>query len=612
MKNRREIGFGGSLTCGVYPVLLYLFLLFFVFTSFVSADLGPENVLLLVNEDSATSQYISEMYRQYYPAIQDNQVLLLSGLVDCSGPTSTPADEIITRQQYDTLIADPVRQHLLNNNFIQQITVIVTTAGMPYRIEDTNHGSVVDPAASSYSIVEQYLGDINAASVESELTCLWYADTFGLANRMVNPYQGYQQSSITLFERVQPNSKPMHWETAINITGTPPKMEGYIVNEWPTITYGTIDRSFHAGDMYLTCRLDGPKNQGKSAVFAVRQMLERAKRVSSPYSGVNPAQAVVVIDDAPSKDTDRNRVYNLKKMVNFWVYDPVQNQPPDAPTILTKDDYQDCYTSLTNDPIVPNGVSLGMVDMAGGTCTLFDQRAGVRTNQSDLDLLLTIPELGRQGPQGLLAFVCYGKYNGDETITKEYLLTGGPNGGALFNPVNGAVFTSIESFNGVSFFSDAVTTQAKIIDFVSIGGAGAIGHAFEPVSDAIVDNLFFIYNYLADEDADGFADLSFVEAAWTGIPYISWSEVVIGDPLMRVAYGLGEDQAWTQFPGDVNGDDRVNIFDIAIIRGKNGGLLYSDNPLLRDKYSDLCDLNNDGRINIFDIAIVRSLNGTIK
>ncbi len=73
-------------------------------------------------------------------------------------------------------------------------------------------------------------------------------------------------------------------------------MEGY--TDWRDADDdGKHDREFSAGDMYLTCRLDGPKEQGESAVFAVRALLERAKRASSLSYGINPAQAVVGFDD---------------------------------------------------------------------------------------------------------------------------------------------------------------------------------------------------------------------------------------------------------------------------------------------------------------------------
>ena len=81
---------------------------------------------------------------------------------------------------------------------------------------------------------------------------------------------------------------------------------------------------------------------------------------------------------------------------------------------------------------------------------------------------------------------------------------------------------------------------------------------------------------------------------------------------MRIAYGPGEPEAWTQFPGDVNGDDKVNFMDVAKVRLRNGAVLYTDNPVNNDKYHDLCDINRDGKINYIDIAKVRLLNGTIK
>jgi hypothetical protein len=158
-------------------------------------------------------------------------------------------------------------------------------------------------------------------------------------------------------------------------------------------------------------------------------------------------------------------------------------------------------------------------------------------------------------------------------------------------------------------FSDEVTTHAKIVDFISIGGTGAIGHAFEPISDATIDNLFFLYNLLADENGDGFADLTFVEAAFTGIPYLSWAEVVIGDPLMRIAYGPGE-QAWTPFLGDVNKDDKVDTTDVSTVRWCDGGGLYSDDSTMRVKYIDLCDFNHDGKVDSTDVSVVRYCNGT--
>lgn len=50
--------------------------------------------------------------------------------------------------------------------------------------------------------------------------------------------------------------------------------------------------------------------------------------------------------------------------------------------------------------------------------------------------------------------------------------------------------------------------------------------------------------------------------------------------------------------GDVNGDCKVDVLDLALVGSRYG---YSIGSLL---YSPRYDLNHDGRINIFDVQIV--------
>ena len=578
-------------------------------------DLGPEHVLILVNGGSPTSRYVARLYREYHPGITDSQVLTLSGLADCSGPASTAADEILTRGQYETLIADPVRAYLLDGAYPErweQVRVIVTTAGLPYRIEDSAYSNVVYPAGSHAPTVVCQEASIDAATVESELTCLWYSnygsDTFGQMNRMVNPYQGYRGSSVTLFDRVFPGLKDLNWAQAYS-TSSPlvqnPVMEG----DWPTgpwmppFSFGTTNRRFHAGDMYLTCRLDGPKAQGKSAVFAVRAMLERSRRASDPGRGVNPAKAVAVLDDAPnqSEDFDRNRTFNLTSGVNCLRFSTGENQPADAPGVRVVDDYGEAYLQFTGDEPGDEGLCWAEAGVASGMAVVLDRRGGVRTSQADLEAWAS--SVGRPAGQQVMLLATYG-VNGDEGRNASYLSTGGESGGPLFSQIaNGAVFTSIESFNAVTMFSDvatASTAQGKLVDFLGLGGTAAIGHGFEPQPDAAIDNEFLLYNVLSDENGDGRADLTWVEAAFTALPYVSWSEVVLGDPLMRVAYGPGGEH-WTYLQGDATNDGCVNYADIWYIKGRMGASLYSTNPEPFAQYNDLYDVNQDGYINYADV-----------
>lgn len=590
--------------CVIMRRLSILTLVVLCFHQLCPAEISGQNVLILVNSNSPTSRYIAKLYREYHPDVPAEQILYLSDMNDCSGKTAASGDEIITRAKYNQCIAIPVQQFLLDASHPERITrikVIITTAGMPYRIEDTNPAfdSVVNPASSNATIVKENISNITAASVESELTCLWYSDydsnSFGLEDRIVNPYQGYRNSSIGLFERAYPGTKPMEWNYAedTSISTTPPKMEGYRdANAWPPM-YGTINRKFNAGDMYFVCRLDGPKQQGQSAIFAVRNMLERAKQASCLSKGVNPTKAVAIFDDAPDSSLNRNRIYNLDKYVNYWVFDPCTPQPPDAPYILLKDDYMEGYKVMTDLFPEYNQLNRAPMVIAYNLNVILDSRLTKTTTQADL----AADELA-------LLLTTYG-VNGDESNPKTYLLTGGPAGSAIFRLANGAIFTSMESFNAVTMFSDAVTTQAKIIDFITIGGCGAIGHAFEPIADASIDNLFLFYNLLADYNGDGAADLTFIEAAFTAIPYLSWSEVIIGDPLMRIHYGPGSPQAFEPITGDINLDGAINIKDVRELKLAMDGDLYSTDPDCFNLYNDLADLNHDYKINIKDVRILK-------
>ena len=319
----------------------------------------------------------------------------------------------------------------------------------------------------------------------------------------------------------------------------------------------------------------------------------------------------MVLDDAPlspSGNIDYNRVFNLNdSSVIFWEYIEGQPVPPDVVGNCVKDDYVQAFNNLATDYFAEGDLYFGASADLHLLPVLLDYRNRVTTSPSDFSSLDTYYPT-RQEPQGVVGFSCYGM-NGDEGRSKDYLYTGGPGGPFLF--LNGAVFTSLESFNAVTMFSNVQTTQCKIVDFISAGGSAAIGHAFEPQSDAAIDNEFLYANLLADRDQDGRADMTFIEAAFTAIPYVSWSEVVIGDPLMRICYGPGQNFAWADNMGDTNLDKKVNSLDVTLARWYFGGQLEGSDEISFNKYYDLCDMDKNGLINALDITIVRYLYGTL-
>ena len=554
-------------------------------------QLEPADLLLVVNQDSPTSVYVANLYRRYYPAITDEQVVYLSGLPDAC---ISPVNEIITRETFNQMIAAPIRQHLISNNRVNSTRAIVTTAGIPYRIEDTDYSDIIRPAGSTV-YPSGSISYVNAASVESELAVLFQIDSDSpnpapLKNRLVNPYQAYRGSSINSFGRdILDNRGNMTWFCPL-VSGISYKAA---VVEGAYNGYGVEDRNFSAGDIYLTCRLDGPKIQGQNnAIFAIRNMLERSRRASSDQVGINPAEAVVVFDEVPTIDIDYNRIFNLESGATYNEYQPNWPQAPNITFPEIHHDHSVGYYQMTGHYPEEGIFGTGIMSAMHHMTMIYDDRAQKRSSQSDLAM--------GQAAVVLNGYGC----NGDENSSPDYLIAGGPEGAALFKLSYGAVFNSIESFNAVTFFADVSSSQAKIVDFISIGGSGAIGHAFEPVSDAIVDNEFLVYNLLADNNGDGYADLTFAEAAFTALPYLSWSEVVIGDPLMRIAYSAGGIARIERLEGDVNFDGTVTNYDLYLVSRIFGSKFGDGN------YDDGADINQDGSITTYDMWLVSENIGT--
>src|SRR5579863_9584009 len=124
----------------------------------------PQNVLVVVNDNSPISRSIGEYYalRRAIPA----------GNI-CHLRTIT--DEAITRPQYNLEVAAPIADYLKKNNLVESVLYIVTTLGVPLKI----------PGSDGLS------GD--AASVDSELTLLYSDITrppHSIAGSLPNPFFG--------------------------------------------------------------------------------------------------------------------------------------------------------------------------------------------------------------------------------------------------------------------------------------------------------------------------------------------------------------------------------------------------------------------------------------
>ena len=119
----------------------------------------------------------------------------------------------------------------------------------------------------------------------------------------------------------------------------------------------------------------------------------------------------------------------------------------------------------------------------------------------------------------------------------------------------GAIFNPLESYSGRDLNGlgqHPGIPQGQVGDFIGAGGTFAVGLVWEPLSFAVADNEFIMQRMLVNQR-------TWAEAAYSGIPVLSWQHVVLGDP-------LGRFQAILNDPGlpkgDMDGSGSVNGRDI--------------------------------------------------
>jgi len=121
-------------------------------------------------------------------------------------------------------------------------------------------------------------------------------------------------------------------------------------------------------------------------------------------------------------------------------------------------------------------------------------------------------------PGEVIGYCSYGR-NADMPPT--YIL----DGTLEFTYAPGAVFNTYESYNAWSFTWTWRNGQGLVADFLRMGGTAGLGHTWEPYCDGVANE-----DILFPRLAQGY---SFIEAAYMAIDYVSWMNVVVGDPLMR-------------------------------------------------------------------------------
>jgi len=511
------------------------------------AGISENDILIVVNNNSPLSIAAKDKYRTYHPGVPADQVVYLDGIPDANSPEK----EIITRSNFEELIASPIRQFLIDNDLVNDILVILTTAGLPYRIECTNYPNVIKPYASNGADVVNHTDEITAATVESELAILWLIDPnladaddpncqCPLVGALINPYHGYIDSFSMAGTRDMLNRR-----LNFRYNTSAPYMDDYRVWEGQTFSiYGIplTGRALSARDIYLVCRFDVPHEWFWNPTIYMDRMLESAARVSDPespnYHGYDPAWSLIVLDAKSGGSDATHRWYNIGGTYN--VYTGPENLPtfasypaPPSPgsSGIYRYHFDNTYEYLEQagygpdyGPNVTDGnYAIEISPNTVGGVMLYDPEN-------------TLMNYGWDANYGCISYFGFGIHQAG--TEPNYIHQGGPNNDKFQQPVYGSVFNTWESYNCTTFFPNAPFGQYErhglLADWLAIDGSAGIGHAFEPMGYAVAGNGLLMWNYLKDLDGDGVGDMCFIEAAYSAIPYLSWATVVVGDPLMRI------------------------------------------------------------------------------
>lgn len=425
-------------------------------------------------------------------------------LASIGAPAPLPGE--ISYPDFITRLRDPIRQGLTNAGLVGQVRCLVLTKGLPHRLWDFNAGNVGDFVNTLIPILED--NNASFAAVDSELTLLWQNLSAGEANgfqdsyadgAIINPYWKSLAPHGSFSNDNAPVAKV--W-TGINVGP-----------QWnPGAAVGNPARST-AGDMMLVSRLDA------NTLADVRAIIDRARNLY-----VNTTQVTFLLDESGSngvKDAAANGEFDNTNTTFTGFRD--------------QDDYEATRDALTADKRWTTA-KVRYNALAGVTQFYVGPRLAFAVGHG---LLVTDP---------VLLLATYGSnHNGVPNLADG--TTAGTVYASSYNYPNGAVFNTIESYNGRAFGGLAGASpsanQQQLSGFLAAGGTFGLANAWEPLADTVPDNRLIAENFFK-------GTLSWGEAAWSACPALSWQQFAVGDPLARVQ----------RSSEDVNADGRVDINDL--------------------------------------------------
>ncbi len=467
-----------------------------------------------------------------HPRVRVLDISTRSNTVNTAIPAGVfPQQANIDYATFKSAFRDPLRAYLAQQNLSTRIRCILLTKGIPHRVQNisntpplaTNIGD--DPAGLNNAFNAGISGNFTYCSMDSELSLLQQPLDAGEAGAQADSRADGMIANPFFRSPYGINAYTTRNILTTKLFGAPGG--GFAGFFWLN-SAGTAPTNLTSGDIYLVCRVDG------NTLADAQQIITRAQNVAFPM-----ATARLLFDsDGSTIDGSGNPL-------------PLDVGP----------DYALSRTLLLADGRFPTANIIS--DTAGNFTGFFiGPNLSYPSATNGPPLLLTNP---------LLLLASFGSNHSGVNGN-------GSNAGTTyaqsFNYLPGAVFNTIESYNGRSFGGiggNPFVPQQQAAD--ALAGPGgctfAIGNAWEPFALSVADNEQLCRNFLL-------GNMTWAEAAYTALPALSWQQVVIGDPLARPrrdredvnASGrvtIDDLYAWQQTPVDLNNSGAADTTDLLLL-----------------------------------------------
>jgi hypothetical protein len=430
-----------------------------------------------------------------------------AGVVGTGNPPTIVPD--IDYPTFKSNIRDPLRVYLAQQSLTRRVRCITLTRGIPHRVQQISTGASPlnvtigdNPGLINNAFNAGQGGNLTYCSVDSELSLLFQSLDVG-------------EAGVSADSRVDGMIDNPFWRSTVGINSYSTKnigagkiwsLPGGGNNGlwWVNGTDPSVMTTLTAGDIYLVCRLDG------NSVADVTGMITRAQNVAWPtLTGTfildSDGSGLEGTGNPPALDGGAD--YTLAK-------NALQIDGRFTPANVIKN----IATGFTGFVVGPN------VSYASAT----------------------------NGPPVVLAapMLLVASYGANHNGVSNNGSTAWTTWGTSFNYGPGAVFNSIESYNGRAFGGlgqNQFVPQQQAADVLA-GAAGAtfaVCNAWEPLSISAPDNEQIAKNFFL-------GNMTWAEAAYTSFPALSWQQMAIGDPLARPR----RDRE------DINNDGKVNVDDL--------------------------------------------------